>query len=121
MTSGLYSSLRLSMARILNRIKTGGQHFNEEQVQSVEKLFGMLKECIDTMNAVLKDTNAEVHDFRRTVKYYCEDLKTKNIADVNDQNYSYALGTIYADFISECQKFSGYVENVVQARLGIEK
>ena len=111
----------LSMARILNRIKTGGQHFNDEQKAAVEKLFGMLKESLDMMNAVLKDTNVEVHDFRRTIKYYTEDLKTKNIADVNDHKYSYAQGTIYADFIAECQKFTGYVENVVQARLGIGK
>jgi phosphate:Na+ symporter len=38
---------------------------------------------------------------------------------VNDHTYTYIIGTIYNDFINECEKLGDYVVNVVEARLGI--
>jgi phosphate:Na+ symporter len=45
-------------------------------------------------------------------------LKADNIQAVNDHEYDYVLGTIFADLINECEKLGDYVVNVVQARFG---
>ena len=47
-----------------------------------------------------------------------DDLKKQNIEDVNNQLYTYALGTMYSDVVRECEKLGDYVVNIVEARLG---
>ena len=44
-------------------------------------------------------------------------LKAENINNVDNRKYDYALGTMYIDIISECEKLGDYVVNVVEARL----
>ena len=41
------------------------------------------------------------------------------LTDVNNHEYTYAVGTIYMDLINECEKLGDYVVNVVEARMGI--
>ena len=48
-------------------------------------------------------------------------MKSQNINDVNDHKYDYAIGTMYMDMISECEKLGDYVVNVVEARMGTRK
>ena len=54
----------------------------------------------------------EINNFR-------SQLKSQNITDVNNHEYTYAVGTIYMDLINECEKLGDYVVNVVEARMGI--
>ena len=50
------------------------------------------------------------------INNYRNQLKTQNITDVNNHEYTYAVGTIYMDLINECEKLGDYVVNVVEAR-----
>ena len=45
-------------------------------------------------------------------------MKSQNIVDINNHEYTYAVGTIYLDLIGECEKLGDYVVNVVEARMG---
>ena len=45
-------------------------------------------------------------------------MRSQNINDVNDHKYTYAIGTMYMDIVSECEKLGDYVINVVEARMG---
>ena len=40
-----------------------------------------------------------------------------SVNDVNDHKYTYAIGTMYMDIVSECEKLGDYVVNVVEARM----
>ena len=40
---------------------------------------------------------------------------------MNEQKYSYAIGTMYSDFFDECETVGDYVLNVVEARMGVKK
>ena len=55
------------------------------------------------------------------INNYRNQLKTKNITDINNHLYTYAIGTIYMDIIQECEKLGDYVVNVVEARMGIRQ
>ena len=46
---------------------------------------------------------------------------TKNISDINEHKYTYEMGTLYMDIITECEKLGDYVVNVVEARLGLRQ
>ncbi len=66
----------------------------------------------------------ESYDMNRTVNIeneinnYRAQLKSQNINDINNHQYTYAVGTIYMDLINECEKLGDYVVNVVEARMG---
>ena len=45
-------------------------------------------------------------------------LKEENIQAINNHEYSYALGTLYFDIVSEMEKLCDYIVNVVEARFG---
>ena len=52
------------------------------------------------------------------INNYRNQLKSQNIIDINNHEYTYAVGTIYMDIITECEKLADYVVNVVEARKG---
>ena len=66
----------------------------------------------------------ENFDINRTVNmeneinHFRNQLKQQNIVDVNNHEYTYAVGTIYMDIVNECEKLADYVVNVVEARMG---
>jgi phosphate:Na+ symporter len=55
------------------------------------------------------------------INNYRNQLKSQNIMDINNHEYTYAVGTIYMDIINECEKLGDYVVNVVEARMGMRK
>ena len=56
----------------------------------------------------------EINNFRNQ-------LRTQNINDIENQVYSYSLGTMYMDIIAECEKLGDYVVNVVEAHMGVKQ
>ena len=50
----------------------------------------------------------EINDYRKL-------LKGKNVADIENQKYSYQMGVHYMDVVNDCEKLGDYVVNVVEA------
>ena len=46
-----------------------------------------------------------------------DQLKAENVEAINEHQYDYAVGTMFADLVNECEKLADYVINVVEARL----
>ena len=44
-------------------------------------------------------------------------LKSRNIEDINNKEYQYQDGVYYMDLVSESEKLADYVLNVVQAAI----
>jgi phosphate:Na+ symporter len=80
-------------------------------------------ESLTQMNRLLNGRK-ESFDVNRTfnieneINNYRNQLKSQNINDVNNHEYTYAVGTIYMDIVNECEKLGDYVVNVVEARMG---
>ena len=55
------------------------------------------------------------------INNYRNQLRNQNINDVNDHEYSYAIGTMYMDIVGECEKLGDYVINVIEARMGVRQ
>ena len=64
------------------------------------------------------DRTAEIETQINTMR---NNLKDKNVSDVDNKVYSYRISTMYIDLISECERLADYVLNVVEARLMIHK
>ena len=114
-----------NMARTIHRKYNGKQdHFTERQYDHLHQMMGLTDQSLTEMNKLMGGRK-EAYDVNRTfnieseINNYRNQLKSQNIADINNHEYTYAVGTIYMDLINECEKLGDYVVNVVEARMGI--
>jgi len=114
-----------NMARTISRKYNGKEdHFIEKQYDHIHQMMELTDQALAHMNRLMLGRK-ESFDINRSfnieheINNYRNQLKTQNITDVNNHEYTYAVGTIYMDLINECEKLGDYVVNVVEARLGI--
>ena len=112
------------MARTISRKFIDKQdHFNDSQYDHIHQMMDLTDQALTQMNVLLAGRK-EAYDVNRTynveneINNYRNQLKSQNINDVNNHEYTYAVGTIYMDVVNECEKLADYVVNVVEARMG---
>ena len=113
-----------NMARTISRKYNGKQdHFVERQYEHLHQMMELTDQSLTQMNKLMGGRK-EAYDVNRTfnieneINNYRNQLKSQNINDINNHEYTYAVGTIYMDIINECEKLGDYVVNVVEARMG---
>jgi phosphate:Na+ symporter len=113
-----------NMARTISRKYNGKQdHFTDRQYEHIHQMMGLTDQSLTEMNRLMGGRK-ESYDVNRTfnieneINNYRNQLKAQNIVDINNHEYTYAVGTIYMDLINECEKLGDYVVNVVEARMG---
>jgi phosphate:Na+ symporter len=115
-----------NIARTLNRRVKGKEDFTNDQYDHIHQMMALADDALTQMNVMLS-TRRESLDVNRSfnieneINNYRNQLKSQNINDVNDHKYTYAIGTMYMDLISECEKLGDYVVNVVEARMGVKQ
>ena len=113
-----------NIARTISRKVQGKQeHFTEKQYERMHQMMQLTDDALMQMNQLMSGRK-ESYDVNRTfnieneINNFRNQLKSQNIADVNNHIYTYGIGTIYMDIINECEKLGDYVVNVVEARMG---
>ena len=113
-----------NMARTISRKYNGKQdHFIERQYDHLHQMMELTDQSLSQMNKLMGGRK-ESFDLNRSfnieneINHYRNQLKSQNINDINNHEYTYAVGTIYMDLINECEKLGDYVVNVVEARMG---
>ena len=116
-----------NMARTISRKYNGKQdHFVDKQYDHLHQMMELTDQSLSQMNRLMGGRK-ESFDVNRTfnieneINNYRNQLKSQNINDVNNREYTYAVGTIYMDLINECEKLGDYVVNVVEARMGLRQ
>ena len=115
-----------NIARSLNRKISGKEDFTEEQYSHIKQMMGLADQSLTEMNTLMTgyretlDIN-KVFNIETEINNFRNQLKSQNITDIDEQKYTYAIGTIYMDIISECEKLGDYVVNVAEARMGIRQ
>ena len=114
-----------NMARTISRKYNGKEdHFVDKQYDHLHQMMELTDQSLSQMNRLMAGRK-ESFDVNRTfnieheINNYRNQLKSQNITDVNNHEYTYAVGTIYMDLINECEKLGDYVVNVVEARMGL--
>ena len=110
------------MARTINRkYHDKKDHFNEKQYEHLHRMMDLTDEALTYMNELMKGRKS-AFDVNRTfnkeneINNYRDLLKSQNILDIENDAYTYGVGTVYMDLINECEKLGDYVVNVVEAR-----
>jgi len=99
-----------NMARTISRKYNGKEdHFIERQYDHIHQMMELTDQSLTQMNKLMGGRK-ESFDVNRSFNIEHE---------INNHEYTYAVGTIYMDLINECEKLGDYVVNVVEARMGI--
>ena len=113
-----------NIARTISRkVQSKQEHFTEKQYERMHQMMQLTDDALMQMNQLMSGRK-ESYDVNRTfnieneINNFRNQLKSQNIADVNNHIYTYGIGTIYMDIINECEKLGDYVVNVVEARMG---
>jgi phosphate:Na+ symporter len=112
-----------NLARTMRRRSESGTDFPPELYNNLRALMNLVDDALTQMNLVMTGHSRE-HDIQESyriendINLMRQRLKAANIRSINDRQYDYALGTMFADLINECEKLGDYVVNVVQARFG---
>ena len=111
------------IARAVKHVRENKEDFTTEQYVRLHDMLRLVNEAVVQMIVVVngrrKDLSltdslsieSDINDLRNQ-------LKEDTIVGVNSHLYSYALGTLYNDIVSDCEKIGDYVMNIVEARLG---
>ena len=115
-----------NIARTLSRKERGKEDFTDNQYEHLHQMFELTDDSLTQMNVMLsgRKDNLDVNrsfNIENEINNYRTQLKSQNINDVNNHEYTYAIGTMYMDIVSECEKLGDYVINVVEARMGTKQ
>ena len=111
------------MSRTLARHRELSLAFVTSQSDNLHKMRDLTNNALQQMCKVMHGHRSE-HNINETYRIENEvnllrnRLKEENIQAINNHEYSYALGTLYFDIISEMEKLCDYIVNVVEARFG---
>nr|WP_321523077.1 Na/Pi cotransporter family protein [uncultured Macellibacteroides sp.] len=110
-----------NLARAIRRRNEGKGEFTEGLNHNMDQMFAIVDQAIKEMNVVLHKAEV-VHDdinvsynIENEINNYRNQLKIKNMEDINLKQYDYQVGVYYMDMVAECEKLGDYVINVVQA------
>ncbi len=113
----------LNIAQTMNRKMQGEEEFTEKQLEHLSQMFELTDDSLTQMNVMLSGRKEKLDisrsfNIENEINNYRNQLKMQNLNDVNNHEYTYTIGTIYMDIVSECEKLGDYVINVVEAHMG---
>ena len=112
-----------NLARIINRGKNMKRNFSGDQIVDLKALTALCNNALDQMCVVMAD-HSGTKDIKETFRIENEinklrdNLKAKNIDNINEHRYDYTIGIMFSDYVSELEKIGDYIVNVMQARFG---
>ena len=112
-----------NMARSIKRRNEFKSVFTDSQNKHLDHMFELVSQALTRMTYILSK-NAAIHEdinpsynIENEINNYRNQLKSRNIEDINNKEYQYQDGVYYMDLVSESEKLADYVLNVVQAAI----
>ena len=115
-----------NLARTISRLENSKEDFTEHQYERIHQMFELTDDSLSQMNIIVNGRKENVDanrsfNIENEINNYRNQLRTQNLTDIDNHEYTYTLGTMYMDIINECEKLGDYVVNVVEARMGTRR
>ena len=110
-----------NMARSIKRRNEFKSVFTDSQNKHLDHMFELVSRALTRMTYILSKNEATHEDINPSynieneINNYRNQLKSRNIEDINNKLYQYQDGVYYMDLVGESEKLADYVLNVVQA------
>ncbi len=110
----------LGVGKILLRKQQSNVHFNDEIYANIDLMFEYVERAVKGMLVILDNLeNVDEHNIisaynhEREINNLRNQLRTANVANINDRHYEYQAGIYYMDIVSTLEKSGDYIINVV--------
>ena len=115
-----------NMARTINRRVQSKEDFTDDQYSHIHQMFTLTDDALTQMNYLFTHERQKIDvnkcfNIENEINNYRNQLKKENIIDIENNKYTYGIGTMYMDVIQESEKLCDYVVNVVEARMNIRQ
>lgn len=112
-----------NIARTMRRKMESGKEFTQWQDETLREIMQLCDEALVNMNVIMTGPRSESYINNASciedrINSMRQMLKNENIRNVNEMKYDYAVGTMFSDIVTDCEKLGDYVVNVVEARTG---
>lgn len=110
-----------NLSRSIKRRNEFKSDFTDEQNKHIDHMFELVSQALERMNYIfhkpelVHDDINQSYNIENEINNYRNQLKSKNIEDINNKKYQYQDGVYYMDMVSESEKLGDYILNVVQA------
>lgn len=110
-----------NMAKAIKRKRDANAEFTESQYEHIQEMFDLLTMSFEYMQKVVekqenKNKNIiQVLNLENEINNLRNNLKTKNLLDIDKKEYPYEIGVFYIDIIGDCEKLGDFIVNVVEA------
>ena len=111
------------IARTVNHLRDNKEDFTAEQYVKLQDMLQLVNEAVVQMIVVVSGRHKDLslsdsQSIESDINHLRDQLRSETVEGVNAHQYTYTLGTLYSDIVSDCERIGDYVMNVVEARLG---
>lgn len=109
------------LARTMIRKQEAKVQFNDRINADIDSMFRLVEEALSNMVYILAKNDITDADMSRAynketeINNYRNQLRTANIANINEKKYEYQSGIHFMDIIAEAEKLGDYIMNVLEA------
>jgi phosphate:Na+ symporter len=95
--------------------------FDEKIITNINSMYALLDKAFENMQLLLKNQQIteiellESQGLEKKINSKRNELKLKNVEDLNENLYSYQNGVFYMDIISESERMGDYIINVIES------
>lgn len=110
----------LNIARAMSRARGKKEHFTPEMKENIQKMFALVNEAFEHMMENLNEHHYKVSKTRAkkietNINSLRNELRNEHVRDIENEKYSYQIGTLYKDVFSESEKLGDYIYDVTQS------
>ena len=109
-----------NFARVLSRKQEVSVHFNDIIKENIDAMFVLVSEAMNGMISMLgnienvkEEQLLNAYNKEREINNFRNQLRNKNVENINNGLYDYQAGIFFMDAISDLEKVGDYIINVV--------
>lgn len=107
----------LNIARAMMRARDKKEKWTPEMKENILAMFTLLETAFTTMMENLNKHHYEVdkkatQTIEKKINRFRDKLRKQHVLDIENENYSYKIGTLYKDIFSESEKMGDYIYDV---------
>jgi phosphate:Na+ symporter len=109
-----------NIARAMLRARNKKEQFTPEMKENIKTMFSLVDNALDTMIDNLEKHYYNVDGqktklIEKKINEYRNKLRKEHVRDIENEKYSYKIGTLYKDIFSESEKMGDYIYDVTMS------
>ncbi len=107
----------LNIARAMRRARDMEENLSPKMKEKIRDMFSLLDNAFDVMIENLNKHHYEVDKsateaIEKKINRFRNKLRKQHVHDIENETYSYKIGTLYKDIFSESEKMGDYIYDV---------